>query len=224
MPNKYVLQRLAGIRNILNGVHQASSPMSNNTSGAEREAVIDNFLSAVFPNQFRFGTGDATDIKGNRSGQLDVVIESSKSPSLPNIPASKSRLYLAESISAVVEVKSTISSQWIQAIHTANQLSPLTRNFGANMIVIGPEPTKDIPLFVVGYTGWNQIQTLKKHINDAPNIDGILLINEGLFLSSPRFGGIQATGDWALWGLISCIHQAVSTLKASSNSPLDYGR
>jgi hypothetical protein len=223
MPNQYVIQRLAGIRNILNGVHQASAPMTNNTSGAEREAVIDNFLSAVFPNQFRFGTGDATDINGNRSGQLDVVIESSKSPSLPSIPASNSRLYLAESISAVIEVKSTISTQWNQAVHTANQLSPLTRNFGATM-VIGAQPTPDIPLFVVGYTGWNQMQTLQNHIDDSPNIDGILVINEGLFLSSNRFGGIQATGDWALWGLITCIHQAVSTLKASSNSPLDYAR
>ncbi|MDT7832436.1 hypothetical protein RQM59_08595 [Flavobacteriaceae bacterium S356] len=221
MPNQYVLQRLAGIRTILNGVHRASANMTNNTMGAEREAVIDFFLSAVFPNQFRFGTGDATDLEGNRSGQLDVVIESGVSPSLPTIPASNSKLYLAESVSAVIEVKSTISTQWQQAISTANQLSPLKRKFGANLSM-GGKPTNDIPLFVVGYTGWNQMTSLENNITGAPNIDGILVIDQGLFLSSQRFGGVKATGDWALWGLICCLHQAVGTLKASSTKPINY--
>jgi hypothetical protein len=40
MPNQHVLDRLIGIQNILNGSHQTSTPMTNNTSGSEREAVI----------------------------------------------------------------------------------------------------------------------------------------------------------------------------------------
>ena len=59
MPNGHILTRLQGIRTMLNGVHQASAPMTNNTSGAERQAIIDSFLAEVFPNPFRFGTGDA---------------------------------------------------------------------------------------------------------------------------------------------------------------------
>lgn len=220
MPNTHILTRLQGIQNILNGVHQASTPLTNNTSGAERAAIIDSFLSAVFPNQFRFGTGDAIDVAGNRSGQLDVVIENSFSPSLP-IPSGNTRLYLAESIASVVEVKSNVAVQWQQAVHTANQLAPLTRNFGATMS-IGPAATTDIPLFIVGYTGWNQIQTLQTNIATVPNIDGILIINHGLFVSSPRFGGITATGAWALWGLITCLHQSMSTMKATSFNPLLY--
>jgi len=220
MPNAHILTRLQGIQTILNGTHQASASLTNNTSGAERQAVIDSFLAAVFPNQFRFGTGDATDINSNRSGQLDVVIENSFSPSLP-IPGGNTRLYLAESIAAVVEVKSNIAVQWQQAVHTANQLAPLTRNFGAT-IVMGTQPTNDIPLFIVGYTGWNQIQTLRDNIATVPNIDGILVINQGLFVSSTRFGGFSATGPWALWGLISCLHNSMSTMKATSFSPIHY--
>jgi hypothetical protein len=166
MPNQHILSRLQGIQEILNGVHRASSPMSNATSGTERQAVIDHFLAAVFPNQFRFGTGDATDKTGNRSGQLDVVIENSFSPSLPSIPAGNTRLYLAESIAAVVEVKSNASSQWDQAAHTACQLAPLSRDFGATMNM-GPSATLNIPFFVLGYTGWNQIQTLESKLNEA---------------------------------------------------------
>ena len=157
---------------------------------------------------------------GYRSGQLDVVIENSFSPSLP-IPGGNTRLYLAESIAAVVEVKSNVSSQWQQAVHTANQLAPLTRNFGATMHM-GPAATNDIPLFLVGYTGWNQIQTLQTNIASVSNIDGILVINHGLFVSSPRFGGITATGAWALLGLISCLHQSMSTMKATSFNSISY--
>jgi hypothetical protein len=48
MPNHLIESRLAGIQNILNGVHQASAGLSNETTGEERQAVIDSFLAAVF--------------------------------------------------------------------------------------------------------------------------------------------------------------------------------
>jgi hypothetical protein len=218
--NTHILSRLQGIQTILNGVHQASAPMTNNTIGAERQAFIDNFLAAVFPNHYRFGTGDATDRNNNRSGQLDVVIEYPFAPSLP-IPSGQTRLYLAESIAAVIEVKSNIASQWTQATHTASQLAPLSRDFGGTLMM-GQQVTTEIPFFVVGYTGWNQIQTLQANLATVPNIHGILVINQGLFVSSPQFGSMTATGAWALWGLISCLHTAMSTMKITSFTPLTY--
>ena len=112
VPNQHVVQRLAGIQVILNGVYQASSSMSASSKGTERESFIDEFLSKVLPPVYRFGTGDATDISGNKSGQLDVVVEYPLSPTLPSVGAGQSRLYLAESVAAVIEVKSDISSQW----------------------------------------------------------------------------------------------------------------
>ncbi len=98
--------------------------MSSATSGQERAAFIDQFLSQAFPSPFRFGTGDATDVVGGRSGQLDVVVEFPFMPSLPIAGGSSSRLYLAESVAAVVEVKSNVGAQWNQALHTAAQLAP----------------------------------------------------------------------------------------------------
>jgi hypothetical protein len=83
MPNRHVLERLAGIQQILMGVHHAGTPMTAATKGAERAAFIDNFLGEVLPTVYRFGTGDATDAAGRRSGQLDVVVEYPFAPSLP---------------------------------------------------------------------------------------------------------------------------------------------
>jgi hypothetical protein len=65
--------------------------------------------------------------------QLDIVIENSFSPSLPSIPASNARLFFAESIAAVIEVKSNIATQWTQVIHTAKQLAPLKKQILSSM-------------------------------------------------------------------------------------------
>jgi hypothetical protein len=71
-------------------------------------------------------------------------------PPLPSL--GDSRLYLAESVAAVIEVKSNVADQWSQAVHT-EQLASLQRAWLAWMIT-GPEPDAHIPLFVVEYTGW----------------------------------------------------------------------
>src|ERR1700674_4880270 len=109
--------------------------MSSATKGVERQTFIDSFLREVFPTPFRFGSGDATDASGAKSGQLDVVIEYPFSPSLPIVGSAITRLYLAESIAAVVEVKSNVEQQWTEAVATANALRPITRTFGAQMFM-----------------------------------------------------------------------------------------
>lgn len=161
MPNQHVLSRAAGLQTILNGVHQMNVGLSTATIGQERAGFIDEFLSKVLPPIYRFGTGDATDQTGARSGQLDVVVEYPFAPSLPSIGTGQTRLYLAESVAAVIEVKSNIANQWGQALHTAKQLAPLRRSYGAAM-VFGRGPQDKIPLFVVGYTGWSTVETLKQ--------------------------------------------------------------
>lgn len=222
MPNPLVIQRLSGIQIILNGVYQASASMSSSAKGTERESLIDEFLSKVLPPVYRFGTGDATDVHGNKSGQLDVVVEYPFSPCLPSVGASSSRLYLAEGVAAVIEVKSNIQSQLSEAVNTANQLAPIRRTFGSTM-TMGRTPSIDIPLFVVSYTGWKTMASLQQNINAAPNIDGILVIDSGLFISSVRLGSIQAQGPFALWALICCLHQVTASLQAAGTNPLVYG-
>ena len=177
-------------------------------------------MSEVLPTPFRFGTGDATDKNGEKSGQLDVVIEFPFGPSLPIVGGTNSRLYLAETVAAVIEVKSNISSQCDQAINTAKQLFCLERSFGSSMVMGNYLPK--IPLFVASYTGWNQLETVEQKITATQEISGILVIDPGIFLSSPAFGSIKATGPWALWGLIVCLHQATGFLKAVATNPLEY--
>jgi hypothetical protein len=220
MPNQHLVQRLAGIQQILCGVHAGSGAMSTATSGHERAAFVDQFLAQAFPSPYRIGTGDATDAQGNRSGQLDVVIEYPVTPSVPLANAA-ARLYLAEGIAAVVEVKSNCASQWTQALATAAQLSSVKRSYAAT-VGFGAPPTADIPLFVAAYTGWNQVPTVAAKLAAAQGIDGVLIVDAGIFLSSPRFGSMTATGPLSLWGLVCCLHQATNSLASAATNPLAY--
>lgn len=222
MPNNHVLTRLSGIQNILMGIHQASTKLSAATSGEERQAFIESFLANVLPSVYRFGRGDCTDAAGRRSGQLDVVVEYPFSPSLPSVGDAPTRLYLAESVAAVIEVKSNVAAQWSQAQHTATQLAPLRRVFGATMQMGGFPPAEQIPLFVAGYTGWKTIQTVQTNLAQSPNIAGVLVIDRGFFVSNNQYGGITATGPWALWGLIAALHYITNGLQAASTDPLSY--
>jgi hypothetical protein len=218
MPNQYVLQRIAGIQAILNGVHRAGTPMSSATKGHERAAFIDQFLKEALPPQFRFGTGDVTDRAGHRSGQLDVVVEIPFAPSLPL--AAASRLYLAEGVGAVIEVKSDVASQWGEAVRTAELLWPLQRDFLGSVGFIGAPPQPRIPLFVVGYTGWKTIETVREHLQERTDIEGILVIDQGIYVS--RRGVKIEHSAAALWGLVSDLYFAVKRLAATGFDSLVY--
>jgi hypothetical protein len=220
MANKIVLERLKGIQSMLQAVHQASSELSDATTGTERAAFIDAFLSEVLPAPFRFGSGDATDRSGKRSGQLDVVVESPFCPSLPIVGGGQVRLYLAEAVAAVIEVKSDVAKQWPQVLETAAKLEPLRRQLEAHSYV-GRAPTERIPFFAVGYEGWKQLDMLKEKLGEG-TIDGILVIDPGLFASSNQFGDILSSGEAALWGLISCLHEATNSLKQNTPQPYEY--
>jgi len=197
--------------------------MSAATSGEERASFIDSFLANVLPPIYRFGSGDCTDAAGSRSGQLDVVVEYPFAPSLPSVAGSPTRLYLAEGVAAVVEVKSNIAVQWQQARETAAKLAPLRRQFGSTMSM-GHAPTDEIPLFVAGYTGWKNMSTLQENLARTPNIAGALVIDSGLFACKPEFGGVVASGPWALWGLIATLHVVTSGLQAASTDPGSYAK
>jgi hypothetical protein len=126
MPNQHLIERLAAIQDALLALHRGGGPMSSSTKGREREHFIHQFLEQVLPPVHRFGSGDIIDSSGNRSGQADIVIEHPRLPSLPH-PGGKERLYLAESVAAVIEVKSDISSQWHDVEATAREIKKLRR-------------------------------------------------------------------------------------------------
>ena len=221
MQNSHVAERLAGIQSALTALHQASSTLSSASKGTEREQFVGSFLEEVLPVPFRFGTGDITDATGNKSGQVDVVVEY---PFLPSLPTAKGspRLYLAEGVAAAIEVKSDLAAQWRQVEQTSEALKSLTRDLGntAN-ILMGVPPGEQIPLFAVGYTGWHKMEAVVEHLEPGV-VDGVLVIDSGLFASGKEFMGLTATGPWSLWGLISCLHQAACNLKSTSANPIQY--
>jgi hypothetical protein len=174
--------RLSGIQQMLLGALAAGDSLSNATKGREREVFVNGFLAEVLPPHFRFGSGDAIDSKGMRSGQLDIVVEYPFLPSLPLVMGRSPRLYLAEGIVAVIEVKSDLASQWNQVEETANKLRQLQRDYGyEGGVSIGPRATPRIPLFAVGYNGWSTFEKVKEKVNLDKGINGALVIQSGHF-------------------------------------------
>src|SRR5262245_9616236 len=130
MASDAIRDRLAGIQQMLLGARAAGSSLSTATKGREREAFVNGFLTEVLPPHFRFGSGDLIDHERSRSGQLDIVVEYPFLPSLPLGVGGSPRLYLAEGIVAVIEVKSNVDSQWlITCLHyVGSMVTPATKN------------------------------------------------------------------------------------------------
>lgn len=223
MPNDHVVRRLEGIWAQLQSAHLAGAGLSSSSKGREREAFVDLFLKSVYPPIYRFGSGDVTDAAGHKSGQLDVVIEFPFGPSLPSVGSDQVRLYLAESVAAVVEVKSDLANQWSEVRRTASQLAPITRSFGAAMIMGNP-PSNHVPLIAVGFKGWSTIETLARHVDDTPGVEAALVVESGLFASSTGTGSWRAGGVAALWAMICFTHFQLNALQSASTDPLQYLR
>lgn len=196
--------------------------MSASSRGGEREIFVSHFLRHVLPPIYRFGSGDATDRTGQKSGQLDIVIEYPFGPSLPAVSSSDIRLYLAETVAAVVEVKSNLASQWTEVEHTASELSRLNRDLQHTMHMGRRVPVK-IPLIAVGFKGWQTIKTLKRRLEETPFVAGILVLDSQLFLSrEPFVRGAEETGDFALWAMISIMYETIASLQAAITNPFAY--
>jgi hypothetical protein len=197
--------------------------LSSATQGRERETFVRLFLAEMLPTVHRFGSGDITDSLGEKTGQIDVVIEYPFLPSLHSLGLE--RLYLAESVAATLEVKSDLSKKWDEVQETARAVKRLTRNLRITGMYGGQPPTR-IPLFAVGYTGWKNLDTLAEKVEDGM-VDGILVIGAGLFASTRRSlidieAGQRSPGDLtglfritggkeaeALWGFLCCLTQVL---------------
>ena len=91
-----------------------------------------------------------------------------------------------------------------------------------SMVMGSAMPTATIPLFVAAYTGWSNISTIQKNLDQVTNIAGVLIIDKGLYVSSQQYGSMKATGPWALWGLICTLHQVTNSLQSASTNPIAY--
>ncbi len=198
---------------MFHAIHKGSTPLSNESKGEERETFLNFFLHAVLPSRAKIGKGEITDIAGERSGQLDCVVEYGYLPSLPLLPGSDTRLYIAEGVAVVIEIKSNLSTQWDQITKTAEALSNLKRSFGQSHVTNERLPGPEIPFIAVGYRGWKDKKILQERIDQSPNVHGVLDLKQEHLISKVPFRkpdgstwviDYGASGEDALWGL-GCI-------------------
>ena len=219
MANQHIHQRLAGIQRMLSDAYHAGHYLTSATKETEREQFINLFLAQLLSPHVRFGTGDATDQYGRRSGPLDIVVEFPFYPSVPVIEANLPRLYPAEGIAATIEVKSGIKKEWNKVLKTAEQLAAIQRNYGA--VTQGNNtPDETIPLFAVGYTGWKQVKAVREKLRNS-HVHAILVIDAGIFVSNETFSNKAVKGPWALWAFVTCLQQAVSHWILPTSALLD---
>lgn len=252
MPNEYVRARLEGLLHSMYGQYLAGGSSASATKGAGRAEFVRNFLSRVNGPAFRIQeSAEITDIQGNKTGEVDIVLENGHAPNLPTVDGETSRLHFAEGVGAALEVKSSLSGQWDQAVATAQKVRAITRNFaGATFAAPGkphiiqlpftinnPDPnmpriqgdpypfSKRIPLFLVGYTGWSGIEALKKKASEAEDLfAGILQIQPTMYIGSKHLSGQEVTGPWSLLSFLADLHTSFAHIKSASFDILDYGR
>jgi hypothetical protein len=226
MNNPTLIARLVGIQQALMAQHFGGQGMPNAVIGSERETFLREFLGKVFPSHYRFTTGAITDSNGALSGQVDVAVEYPFLPSFP-MPASSERLLLAESIAAVIEVKSDLSSQWRQVQSTIRALRPLRRKWKGTVglsgggIQFGGSCETPVPTIAVGYTGYTTIEGLEQRLKttvDHERPDAALVVQSGCFVGF----GFKASGPLGIYALCIVLSQLTAAIAAAEADLLLY--
>jgi hypothetical protein len=178
-----LLQRFVAIQNALMAHHGGGTPMPKPVKGTERETFLKDFLQKVFPSHYRFTSGAIIDAEDQSSGQIDIAVEYPILPSFP-MPGSDERLILAESVMAVIEVKSDLIAQWNEVTQAVRLVKALRRDINP-IHYLGPdEPPPKIPYIAIGYTGHKSIEALKKRrdsTDEKERPDAALVIKSGCF-------------------------------------------
>ena len=215
--------RLKAIRQALVAAHQDGAAATA-ISGHVREQTVRQLILPSLPVKYRSTTGQIIDQYGMSSGQLDVIIENSHFPSIAAPSIADVRLVLAEGVSSVVEVKSTLPAQWDQVLSTRNNLRPLRRRYREGGITRGEIP-EHIPLFVLAFQGWGQIATIRDKIDEA-EIDGILVLQP-----QPHFVGriykdeVQTgTEECAIWAFTCALHFQATQIMDATCDLFAYGK
>jgi hypothetical protein len=100
--------------------------------GDERAAILAEFLHEHMPEDIGIGKGEAIDYRDSRTGQLDIVIYD-KSASAPVLSSQENLLLPAESLFAVIEVKTTLTQNEMDSSYVAakkvRRLRPFKNGF-----------------------------------------------------------------------------------------------
>jgi hypothetical protein len=168
--------------------------------GTPREAFIRDFLALHLAENVGIGTGEVIDStsKPNESrNQLDIVLYKKQFPKLSfggNIAA-----FLAESLFATIEVKSTLDKEKLrQAIKAARNLKALIRHLDP-ILDVGYYPPA-IVSYVVAYDGPAEMSTVYEWISAIHKEENIPLPNmppamlERVKIPSPSIDAVVILG------------------------------
>ncbi len=217
---------------------ESGADMASSNKGIERELFINRFLAEMLPSPFRLGSGEVTDRNGNITGQLDIVLEFPFLPSIPVFGTSQPRLYLADAVATVIEVKSNVAENWKEVVRTCKAIKGLKRTPGTyqkasmdGMINSGISPLTSrerIPFIAVGYKGWHsrglKQKTMQERLRESC-VDAILIIGESYYCTNPEgelSGTVEARGAFAFWSLISAVHETTKYIERSTIRLGDY--
>jgi hypothetical protein len=150
--------------------------------GYNRELFCNKFLSCVLPPRLTVRRGEIWDSRGNRTGQLDVVILREDTPSLT---FGEADAFLAEGVFGVIEVKSNLTTTKLEeALTTLKRVKALSLSGGGAIITAGPVLNRPLRC-VFAYEGatWGTLlQELAKPEN-ATVLDLICILNSGALIS-----------------------------------------
>jgi hypothetical protein len=114
------------------GFRLASVKQHRSLIGDSREETFSDFLARRLPDRFGVTSGEAVDSREKRTGQLDIVIYD-RNLTAPLLREKSGDVLPAESLLAVVEVKSTLTQEELTTCAAAakkiSRLSPYRREF-----------------------------------------------------------------------------------------------
>lgn len=203
------------------GFNRAREKKHPGSRGASREEALARFLKSQLPARFGVTTGQAVDSDDRSSGQLDVVIYD-RNLTAPLLTEDTGDLLPAESLLAVVEVKSRLTAPELEKCAKAAKAISLLQPYGASFVASrqagssADDGRHRCQYSVVAFesdlvnSGWpdNEWKRLKAAASTtgvAPErIDRVLVLDRGMLVPpsatarSVSSGGKHMLRDWFL--------------------------
>ena len=160
--------------------------------GTNTEDIFGQFVRYYLPRRLEIGNGEIIDSKGNRSGQTDIVIVNDDHPFTftPNKPG----LFFIEGISAVGEVKTTLTTQELKnTLDNSVRYKKLQMSRSKGSMVHSNESDlkryyEHPPFFLFAYESQLSLDTIQKNIetfltenslNLTDSIDAVFVLDKG---------------------------------------------
>jgi hypothetical protein len=145
-------QHFGAVRNkLLEYARHFDIAAHGDVKGFGREALVGEFLRSHLPPQIDYLTGEILDPVDQRSGQVDIILQSKRYPRVPLI--GNVHLAFADAVVAVIEVKSHLTSQHLNAaLGQFRRIKALQRSVVLNKGPMAAELTK-IPCVLFAFKG-----------------------------------------------------------------------